>query len=96
MVMNSSFRIIMMLKMDSSSHLADLATKPGYENEVINQINEMNGENYSYAGGPENLNDLQYQFYMTPSVFVMYLNPYEYAAYPAGIREFSMPYSLIR
>ena len=76
--------------------LDDLALKSGYENEVINLINEMNGENYYYAGGPENLNDLQYQFYMTPSVFVMYLNPYEYAAYPAGIREFSMPYSLIR
>jgi hypothetical protein len=76
--------------------LADLATKPDWEQKVVNRINEMNAEFYPDYGGPENLNELAGQFYMTPSSFVMYLNPYEYAAYAAGIREFSMPYSLIR
>ena len=84
------------VKNDAVIPLANLATKPGYETAVINKINEMNSEFSDMFGGPENLDELQYQFYMTPSEFVMYLNPYEYAPYAAGIREFSMSYSLIR
>lgn len=76
--------------------LGDLATKPNWEQNVVNKINEMNAEFYPYFGGPSNLDELQGQFYMTPSSFVMFLNPYEYAPYAAGIREFSMPYSMIR
>lgn len=84
------------VKNNSIISLTDLATKPGYEQRVVNRINEMNSEYTYYFGGPENLDELQYQFYLTPSSFVMYLNPYEYAPYAAGIREFSMPYSYIR
>ena len=76
--------------------LHDLATKSGYEDKIIQRINSMNSEFYPHFGGPKNLDELQYKFYMTPTNFVMYLNPYEYAPYAAGIREFSMPYSWIR
>ncbi|WP_018394624.1 S-layer homology domain-containing protein [Bacillus sp. 37MA] len=84
------------VKNDSFISLDDLATKANYEQAVINRINAMNASYYPYFGGPESLDELQYQFYMTPSGFVMYLNPYEYAPYAAGIREFQMPYSMIR
>ena len=76
--------------------LHDLATKSGYEDKIIQRINSMNSEFYPQFGGPKNLDELQNQFYMTPTNFVMFLNPYEYAPYAAGIREFSMPYSWIR
>ncbi|MGG3450573.1 S-layer homology domain-containing protein [Domibacillus aminovorans] len=84
------------VKSDSFISLDDLATKANYEQAVINRINAMNASYYPYFGGPESLDELQYQFYMTPAGFVMYLNPYEYAPYAAGIREFQMPYSMIR
>lgn len=84
------------VKKQSLISLDDLATKPGYESRVINHINERNRE-FAFPGEQvESLSELQYQFYMTPSSFVMFLNPYEYAPYAAGIREFSMPYSYIR
>ena len=76
--------------------LDDLATKANYERADINRINAVNAAYYPYFGGPESLDELQYQFYMIPAGFVMYLNPYEYAPYAAGIREFQMPYSMIR
>lgn len=84
------------VKNESFISLDDLALKSNYEWSVINRINQMNRENYMSFGGPESLDELQYQFYMTPSGFVMFLNPYEYAPYAAGIREFLMPYSMIR
>lgn len=84
------------VKNESFINLDDLALKSNYEWSVINRINQMNRENYMSFGGPESLDELQYQFYMTPSGFVMFLNPYEYAPYAAGIREFLMPYSMIR
>lgn len=84
------------VKNESFISLDDLALKSNYEWSVINRINQMNRENYRSFGGPESLDELQYQFYMTPSGFVMFLNPYEYAPYAAGIREFLMPYSMIR
>ena len=86
----------MMLKMKGFNSLHDLATKSGYEDKIIQRINSMNSEFYPQFGGPKNLDELQNQFYMTPTNFVMFLNPYEYAPYAAGIREFSMPYSWIR
>lgn len=76
--------------------LHELATKPGYESILINKLNEMNHYHYEYAGGPESLDDIQFNFYLTPSHFVVYLNPYEYGAYAAGIRNYAMPYSLIQ
>lgn len=84
------------VKNESFISLDDLALKSNFEWSVINRINQMNRENYMSFGGPESLDELQYQFYMTPSGFVMFLNPYEYAPYAAGIREFLMPYSMIR
>ncbi len=76
--------------------LHELATKPGYESILINKLNEMNHIHYEYAGGPESLDEIQFNFYLTPSNFVVYLNPYEYGAYAAGIRNYAMPFSLIR
>jgi hypothetical protein len=81
---------------ESYISLDDLAAKYDYEWSVIDRINAMNASNYQYFGGPESMDELQYQFYMTPTGFVIYLNPYEYAPYAAGIREFPMPYSMIR
>lgn len=76
--------------------LHELATKPGYESAIINKLNEMNHIHYEYAGGPKSLDEIQFNFYLTPSNFVVYLNPYEFGAYAAGIRDYAMPYSLIR
>ncbi|MGG6445909.1 RsiV family protein [Pseudobacillus badius] len=42
------------------------------------------------------MNEHQQQFYMTNTGFVMYFNPYEYGPYSDGIREFALPYSLVR
>ncbi|MBB6445149.1 S-layer homology domain-containing protein [Bacillus benzoevorans] len=76
--------------------LHELATKPGYESTIINKLNEMNHEHYEYAGGPASLDEIQFNFYLTRSNFVVYLNPYEFGAYAAGLREYAMPFSLIR
>ena len=96
MVLHIYFPITMMLKMEAFNSLHDLATKSGYEDKIIQHINTTNSEFYPQFGGPKNLDELQNQFYMTPTNFVMFLNPYEYAPYAAGIREISMPYSWIR
>ena len=81
---------------ESFMRLDDLALKSNYESSVLHRINQLNREYYPVFDGPESLDELQYHFYMTSSGFVMFLNPYEYAPYAAGIREFPMPYSVIR
>ncbi|KAB7706539.1 DUF3298 domain-containing protein [Bacillus aerolatus] len=85
------------VKNDHFMSLDDLALKSNYKRAVIDRINAQ-----AYAlrniswDGLESLDDHQYQFYMTNTGFVMYFNPYEYGSYAEGIREFTLPYSLIR
>lgn len=88
------------VKKEDFMSLDDLAQKQGYKRAVIDRIN---AQAYALAKkgrisweGLESLNEHQQQFYMTNTGFVMYFNPYEYGPYSDGIREFALPYSLIR
>ncbi|MFK2827143.1 S-layer homology domain-containing protein [Bacillus sp. B190/17] len=88
------------VKNDYFMSLNDLARKSNYEWVVIDRINEQ-GYGLTKRGlisweGLESLDEHQNQFYMTNTGFVMYFNPYEYDPYADSIREFTLPYSLIR
>lgn len=76
--------------------LDDLALKSNYERQVVDYINNAIIRDHLLSEKLNSLRDVQNQFYMTPSEFVVFLNPYHYGPYAAGIREFSMPYSMIR
>ena len=89
------------VKNDYFMELDDLALKSNYKRAVIDRINAQarNLERQGRIGswdGLYSLDEHQYQFYMKPDGFVMYFNPYEYGSYADSIREFTLPYSLIR
>ncbi len=89
------------VKSNSFISLDDLATKYYYEENVIDRINTQayamqNRGQIGFWDGLYSLDEHQYQFYMKPNGFVMFFNPYEYGPYSDSIRQFTMPYSLIR
>ncbi|WP_309088929.1 S-layer homology domain-containing protein [Domibacillus sp.] len=89
------------VKSDSFISLDDLATQYYYEDNVIDRINAQayamqNRGQLTFWDGLYSLDEHQYQFYMKLGGFVMFFNPYEYGPYSDSIRQFTMPYSLIR
>lgn len=88
------------VKNDMLISLDELATKYSYEWSVIDRINAqayaLHHRGYISWDGLESLDEHQYQFYMTANGFTVYFNPYEYGPYADSIREFTLPYSLIR
>ncbi|MEK4027952.1 S-layer homology domain-containing protein [Pseudobacillus sp. FSL P4-0506] len=80
--------------------LDHLAEKSNYERAVIDRINAqayaLHNQGRIYWEGLDSLAEHKKQFYMTTAGFVVYFNPYEYGPYSNGIREFTLPYSLIR
>ncbi|MEM1502957.1 S-layer homology domain-containing protein [Domibacillus sp. 8LH] len=89
------------VKSDSFISLDDLATQYYYEDNVIDRINAQayamqNRGQIGSWDGLYSLDEHKYQFYMKQNGFVMFFNPYEYGPYSDSIRQFTMPYSLIR